>query len=259
MQGFFFIVCLLLKGTRFCLQFYFFYILFLNLLYFYSFYSWQTELSSTAKCQRRLYPYKHGSVCIWGNASSASVIRGEISVCTYVGLCMSHMWEAVEGIVLNSKLEEKNSLLVTLFSWNVCRQAESGRVYLHTITLPNTCWSCKNSMILRLYIHCKKNSAIWNLKQPWTNVFQMFLKKKISNLSSIFLPLIKLWRFFATWRDHVSVIVHFEFLDNTVSPAIAFGRYPHAPSLTHNPPMKPKRRTKNKMMNKICPSFNVYL
>lgn len=230
--GFFFIVCLLLKGTKFCLQFYFFlYLFFLNLLYFYSFYSWQTELSSKAKCQRRLYPYKHGSVCIWGNASSASVIRGEISVCKYVGLCMSHMWEAVEGIVLNSKLEEKNSLLVTLFSWNVCRQAESGRVYLHTITLPNTCWSCMNSMILKLYIHCKKNSAIWNLKLSLGKCvsdvfFGVFL---ISNLSLIFLPLIKLWRFFATWRDHVSVIVHFEFLDNTVSPAIAFGRYPMPP------------------------------
>lgn len=163
--GVFFFCLFIIKRNQilFAILF-FFYILFLNLLYFYSFYSWQTELSSTAKCQRRLYPCKHGSVCIWGNASSASVIRGEISVCTYVGLCMSHMWEAVEGIVLNSKLEEKNSLLVTLFSWNVCRQAESGRVYLHTITLPNTCWSCMNSMILRLYIHCKKNSAIWNLK-----------------------------------------------------------------------------------------------
>lgn len=95
----------------------------------------------------------------------------------------------------------------------------------------------------------EKQCYLKSKTQPWTNVFQMFLKKKISNLSLIFLPLIKLWRFFATWRDHVSVIVHFEFLDNTVSPAIAFGRYPHAPSLTHNPPM---RRTKNKMMNKIA-------
>lgn len=78
---------------------------------------------------------------------NASVIIGEISLhmCVCVNLSMSHTFKTVEGIVLSSKLKEKNSLLVTLFSWNVCCKAESGMVYLHSITLPtlpNTYWSC---------------------------------------------------------------------------------------------------------------------
>lgn len=43
----------------------------------------------------------------------------------------------------------------------------------------------------------EKQCYLKSKTQHWTNVFQMF-KKKISNLSLIFLPLIKLWRFFAT-------------------------------------------------------------
>lgn len=211
-------------------------------------------MSSKAKCQRRLYPYKHGSVCIWGNASSASIIRGEISVCKYVGLCMSHMWEAAEGIVLNSKLEEKNSLLVTLFSWNVCRQAESGRVYLHTITLPNTCWSCVNSMILKLYIHCKKNSAIWNLKLSIGQMcfrcfFFFFLNLKFEFNFSAINQIMAVFRYVTR-----SCFCNCAFwvLGQHCFPCHCLWEVPHAPSLTHNPPMKPKRRTKNKMMNKIA-------
>lgn len=63
---------------------------------------------------------------------NALAVRGEI--CVYENLCMSHIHKSWGN---SSKLKEKNSLLVTLFSWNVCCTGEPGKLYLHSITLPN--------------------------------------------------------------------------------------------------------------------------
>lgn len=94
-------------------------------------------------CERAcaLNACKHAPTSVWGNARGAESEwwrNQRWNQC----VCMSHTFEAVEVIVLSSELEEKNRPSVTLFSRNVCCKAESGRIYLHTITLPNTCWSC---------------------------------------------------------------------------------------------------------------------
>lgn len=106
-----------------------------------------------------------------------------------------------------------------------------------------------------LYPLQEKQCYLKSKTQPWTNVLQMF----------VFLFFVFYLKFEFNFSAINRIMPVFRYVTRSCFcncalcvlgqhcfPCHCLWEVPHAPSLTHNPPMKPKRRTKNKRMNKIA-------